>query len=218
MEDQTAIVEKVTKLVMEQLQKLKEDPYGVPVGISARHIHLERKHVDLLFGEGYRLTPKKMLSQPGQFACEETVEVVGPKGKSLKLRVLGPERKQTQVEVAFSDCRGLGVEPPVRTSGDLEGTPGILIRGPKGEVETTSGVIIADRHIHMTPADAKWYGVENGQRVKVRVDGCKGGVMDNVVIRVSDTGYLDFHIDTDDANAFLLTQGQQVQIIKGEGT
>lgn len=214
MDEYAALVNKVTKLVMEQIRELTEHPDHVPVGISARHIHLERAHVEQLFGQGYRLTPMKDISQPGQYACEETVEVIGPKEKPLKMRVLGPERKDTQIEVSLSDSRILGMIPPVRSSGDIVGTPGIRIRGPKGEIEVPQGVIIADRHIHMTPEDARWYGVTNGQRVRVLIDGQRGGVMDHVIIRVAPTCSLDFHIDTDDANAFQLRQGQMVQILK----
>ena len=214
MDDYSALVEKVTKLVMEQIQILKDTPYYVPVGISARHIHLERQHLDQLFGPGYQLTPMKELSQPGQYASEETVEIIGPKGKPVKMRVLGPERAKTQVEVSLSDSRQLGIIPPVRTSGDINGTPGIKVRGPKGEIEITEGVIIPDRHIHMTPEDARWYGVKNGQRVKIRLSGAKGGIMEHVVLRVGTEYRLDFHIDTDDANAFQLFQGQLVEIIK----
>lgn len=214
MDQYEAIVEKVTKLVMQQLKQLEQNPYLIPVGISARHIHLERKHVEQLFGAGYHLTPIKALSQPGQYASEETVEVIGTKGKPVKLRILGPERPKTQIEVSLSDSRSLGIIPPVRTSGDILGTPGIKIRGPKGEIEVSEGVIIADRHVHMTPEDARWYGVRNGQRVKVLIEGEKGGIMDNVTVRVASTCSLDFHIDTDDANAFQLRQGQMVQILK----
>ncbi len=210
-EDRT-VVEKVTQLVISQFKQLQDDPYLVPVGISARHIHLTRENVDALFGAGHVLTPIKKLSQPGQFACEETVEVYGPAGKPLKLRVLGPERKRTQVEVSLSDSRVLGLVPPVRTSGDTDGTPGVKIKGPKGEIQSPDGVIIADRHIHMTPEDAAWFGLKDGDRVTVEIGGEKGGTMDNVVIRVTRTSKLDFHIDTDDANAFLLKQGQFVRV------
>lgn len=206
--------ENIERLIREELLRLAEEPYAVPVGVSARHIHLQRDHIDALFGEGYQLTPKKSLSQPGQYASEETVEVMGPTGKPVKMRVLGPERKATQVEVSLSDSRSLGFVPPVRTSGDVSGTPGIRIRGPKREIEIREGVIIPDRHIHMTPEDARWYGVKNGERVSVLIPGGKGGILSNVVIRVSETARLDFHIDTDDANAFQMFQGQWVSIIK----
>lgn len=214
MEEFTALVNKITTLVMEELEQLEAHPFQVPVGISARHIHLERKHVEWLFGTGYRLTPIKAVSQPGQYACKETVEVIGPKGQPVRLRILGPERTNTQIEVSLSDSRILGMIPPVRSSGDVLGTPGIRIRGPKREIEVERGVIIADRHIHMTPEDARWFGVKDGQRVRVSIKGQRGGIMDNVMIRASSACSLDFHIDTDDANAFQLRQGQMVGILK----
>lgn len=214
MDEFTALAEKVTSLVMGKIQELTQNPMQIPVGISARHIHLCKNDVEKLFGEGYRLTPMKYLSQPGQFACEEMVEVIGSTGKVIRLRVLGPERTDTQVELSLSDSRGMGIIPPVRTSGDIAGTPGIKLRGPKGETEIREGVMIADRHIHMLPEDADWFGVKNGERVDVVVDGAKGGIMSNVIIRVTTSSRLDFHVDTDDGNAFQLRQGQLVTIRK----
>jgi len=212
-------VELVTRLVVENLEALMHENIGiqenkVPVGISARHVHLEKQHLDILFGKDYQLTFFKPLSQPGQFAAEETVEIIGPKSSIPSVRILGPLRNQTQVELAMTDARKLGLKPPVRTSGELRGTPGVTIRGPKGEVTILEGVIIADRHIHMTPDDARRYGVKDGQKVKVLVDGEKGGILHNVTIRVSEKYALDFHIDTDDASAFLITQGQVVTIVR----
>lgn len=206
--------EQLIQLVTEAVKKEIAGTYEVPVGISVRHIHLERKHVELLFGPGYQLTEKKKLSQPGQYACEETLDIRGPKGTIKQVRVLGPERKQSQVEVSYSDARVLGIQPPVRASGDLEGTPGILLSGPYGETELEAGVIIADRHIHMTPADAARFDVTDGQMVQIVVGGEKGGTMNQVRIRVSGSYALDFHIDTDDGNAFLLMQGQAVTVKK----
>ena len=214
MENREELIQKVTALVVENWKRLSTQPYQVPVGISARHVHLSREHVEMLFGTGYQLTPIKALSQPGQFACEEQVAVCGPAGTLPRVRILGPERKQSQVEMAFSDCRILGIQPAVRTSGDLKGTPGIILKGPKGEVLLREGVIIADRHIHMTPEDALWFGVSDQERVRVAVDGPKGGVLDQVLIRVTRESRLDFHLDTDDANAFQLKQGQWVTIRK----
>lgn len=212
-------VEKVTRLVIDNLEALMLEEINipedkVPVGISARHVHLERQHLDILFGKDYQLTFLKALSQPGQFAAQETVEIIGPKGTLPSVRILGPERKQTQVEVAMTEARKLGIKPLVRTSGELSGTPGITIRGPKGELTIQEGVIIADRHIHMTPEDARRYYVKDGQKVKVLIDGEKGGIMHNVTIRVSDKYALDCHIDTDDASAFLISQGQIVTIVR----
>lgn len=216
MDNREELIQKITEMVLEHWNRLSTDPYQVPVGISARHVHLSRDHVEILFGAGYQLTPEKSLSQPGQFACKEQVEVWGPKGAIKKVRILGPERKQSQVEMASSDCRILGTQPPVRTSGDLKETPGILLKGPVGEVSLKEGVIIADRHIHMTPEEARWFGVSDGDRVNVVVSGEKEGVLGRVLIRITSESRLDLHVDTDDANAFLLRQGQWVTIRKDD--
>ena len=159
---------------------------GVPVGISNRHIHLSQTDLDQLFGAGYQLTPMKELSQPGQFACKETVTICGPKGAIEKVRVLGPVRKETQIEIV---------------AGDLAGTPGITVVGPRGSVQTAQGLIVAQRHIHMAPADAQAYGVQDGQIVKIRVGGLRGGLYDNVAIRVTTSSKLECHLDTEEANA-----------------
>ena len=173
----------------------------VIVETSARHIHLAKEHVDILFGAGHALTNKKDLSQPGQFACEEKVTLVGPKG-TLKVSVLGPERKATQVELSYTDARTLGLAGvPVRESGDTAGSPGIKLVGPEGEVTIDEGVIIAKRHIHMTPADAEAYGLADKQIVKVRVESGRTTIFDDVVVRVNPTFALAMHIDTDECNA-----------------
>lgn len=210
--------DKIAKMVWETLESLLRDPYLVPVGISARHVHLEERHIAVLFGEHYKLAEYKPLSQPGQFAAEETVEVIGPKGSFSKVRILGPARAKTQVELASSDGRILGVKPPVRSSGELAGTPGILLRGPRGEVVLSQGVITADRHIHMSLEDARWFRVEDGDKVKVLAEGAKGGVFHQVTIRVGREYRLDFHVDTDDANAFSLQQGQLVRVLQFSDT
>ena len=174
---------------------------GVPVGISNRHIHLSQADLDQLFGAGYQLTPMKELSQPGQFACKETVTICGPKGAIEKVRVLGPVRKETQIEIVAGDCFKLGVKAPAKLSGDLAGTPGINVVGPRGSVQTAQGLIVAQRHIHMAPADAQAYGVQDGQIVKIRVSGLRGGIYDNVAIRVTTSSKLECHLDTEEANA-----------------
>lgn len=174
---------------------------GVPVGISNRHIHLSQADLDQLFGAGYQLTPMKELSQPGQFACKETVTICGPKGAIEKVRVLGPVRKETQIEIVAGDCFKLGVKAPAKLSGDLGGTPGITVVGPRGSVQTAQGLIVAQRHIHMAPADAQAYGVQDGQIVKIRVSGLRGGIYDNVAIRVTTSSKLECHLDTEEANA-----------------
>lgn len=171
------------------------------VETSARHVHLTNEHIAILFGEGHTLTHKKDLSQPGQFACEEKVEVVGTKS-SLKMSVLGPTRPENQVELSFTDARTLGVTAPVRESGDVAGTPGILLKGPAGELQIEKGVIIAKRHIHFTPEDAAALGVSDKEIVKVKIEGTgRATVFDDVVIRVKDTFATAMHIDTDECNA-----------------
>lgn len=174
----------------------------VLVETSARHIHLTPEHIEILFGAGHTLTNKKDLSQPGQFACEERVTLVGPKKSIERVSILGPARPETQVELSFTDARTLGIEAPVRESGDIKGSAGCKIVGPCGEIDITEGVIIAKRHIHMTPADAEAFGVADKQIVKVAInsDGRKT-VYDDVVVRVKDTFALAMHIDTDEANA-----------------
>ena len=170
------------------------------VETSARHVHLSAEAVEALFGAGHTLTKKKDLSQPGQFACEERVEVVGPKG-SLKMSVLGPTRPASQVEVSFSDARTLGITAPVRESGDIAGTPGCTIKVGDNVVEIAEGVIVAKRHIHMTPADAAEIGVADKQIVKVKLDTARPLIFDDVVVRVSEKFALAMHIDTDECNA-----------------
>ncbi|HOJ92443.1 MAG TPA: phosphate propanoyltransferase [Dictyoglomaceae bacterium] len=185
----------------------------VPVGVSARHLHLSQEDLERLFGEGAQLNIYKPLSQPGQFAAAEEVEAIGPKGRALKLRVLGPIRKVTQVEISLTDAINLGVQPPVRESGDIEGTPGIRIRGPLGEIEIPEGVIIARRHIH-TPKDmAEELGLTDKQIVKVRVEGIRAVTFENVLIRVSDKFVWEFHVDTDEANAALVKTGDMATVI-----
>ena len=174
----------------------------VLVETSARHIHLTEEAVKVLYGEGAELVVKKMLSQPGQFACaNEKITLVGPKGQ-LTVSVLGPTRKANQVELSFTDARALGLAGvPVRESGDVAGTPGLKMVGPAGEVDIEEGVIIAKRHIHMTPEDAKAFGVEDKQVVKVKINSARTTVFDDVVCRVHPTYSLAMHIDTDECTA-----------------
>ena len=172
----------------------------VLVETSARHVHLSREAIDTLFGKDYTLTNKKDLSQPGQFACEEKVEVIGPKG-SLKMSILGPARPASQVEISLSDARTLGVKAPVRESGDIAGTPGCTIKVGENVVEISEGVIVAKRHIHMTAADAAEIGVSDKEIVKVKLDTARPLIYDDVVVRVSDKFALAMHIDTDECNA-----------------
>ncbi|MBO5089747.1 MAG: phosphate propanoyltransferase [Clostridia bacterium] len=185
----------------------------VLVEISARHVHVSQKDLEILFGEGYQLTPKKDLSQPGQFACEEKVTIVGAKA-SLKASILGPVRPDTQVELSLTDARAIGVTAPIRESGDVAGSGACKIVGPKGEVELAQGVIAAKRHIHMTPADAEKYGIIDKQIVSVKVDTSgRSLVFGDVVARVSPSYALAMHIDTDEANAALVGCGQMGEIL-----
>ena len=170
------------------------------VETSARHVHLTTATIETLFGAGHTLTNKKDLSQPGQFACEEKVEVIGPKG-SLKMSILGPARPASQVEISLSDARTLGVKAPVRESGDIANTPGCTIKVGDNVVEIAEGVIVAKRHIHMTPADAAELGVSDKEIVKVKLDTSRPLIFDDVVVRVSDKFALAMHVDTDECNA-----------------
>ncbi|MCQ6557836.1 phosphate propanoyltransferase [Paenibacillus mendelii] len=185
----------------------------VPVGVSARHIHLSTAHVEILFGKGAELTEMKPLSQPGQFAANETVEVIGPKGNFPKVRILGPVRKETQLEVSRTDAFSLGINPPVRESGHIAGSAGITIKGPAGELQIEEGVIVAARHIHFHTSDAERWGIADKQRLSVRLQGERGLVLENVVARVSPSYALDMHIDTDEANAAGAKTGDSAEII-----
>ncbi|AIF51895.1 phosphate propanoyltransferase [Pelosinus sp. UFO1] len=186
----------------------------VPVGISARHIHVSQADLDVLYGEGYQLTVKKDLSQLGQFAANETVDLVTEKSSFKNVRILGPVRNQTQVEIALTDALKLKISIPVRDSGDTKGSAGITVVGPKGTVEIKEGVIAAGRHIHMNTTDAEKFGVKDKDIVKVRCDGERGLVFENVLIRVHESFCLEMHIDTDEANAAMCKNGGNVEIIK----
>ena len=155
----------------------------LPIALSNKHIHLSKSDLENLFGEGYELTVLKDLSQPGQYACEEKVDLVGPKGTIKGVRVLGPVRPDTQVEVSLADCFTLGVKAPIKESGDIEGTPGVKLVGPKGEVELAQGVIVASRHIHMSLEDANNFGVKDKDIVKVKTFGQRALVFENVLVR-----------------------------------
>jgi len=189
-------------------------PLDVPVGISGRHIHLSRDDMEALFGPGYELSVLRELSQPGEFAARETVTIVGPKGVLESIRVLGPVRDYTQVEVSMSDGFRLGAKPPVRESGDLEGTPGIAVIGPAGAINLSRGLILALRHIHMATAQAEVFNLCNDQIVQVYVPGIRGMILNNVVVRTKPDSRLELHLDTDEANAALLSSGDTVKILR----
>lgn len=185
----------------------------IPVGVSGRHVHLSREHLDVLFGPGYELTKMKDLSQPGQYASEETVDIITTKGAFTRVRILGPVRKETQIELALSDSVKLGITPPIRDSGNVAGSPGVVLVGPNGTLTLEQGAIIALRHIHMTNADAERFGVKDRDIVKVECLGERSMTMGQVLVRVNDQYALEMHVDTDEGNAACLKTGQKVRIV-----
>lgn len=186
----------------------------IPIGVSGRHVHVSRQDLDTLYGAGYQLQNMKDLSQPGQFACHETVDIVTAKGTFKNVRILGPERQKSQIEISLTDAIKLGIKPPVRDSGDHSGSPGVTLVGPKGSVELSSGVIAACRHIHMTPADAATLGLTDKQIVTVRTGGERALIFDQVLVRVDPSYALEMHIDTDEGNAAMLKTGDTVEIVQ----
>ncbi len=207
-------VEKITRLVLGAIDAVEEGGYSVPVGVSARHVHLTQEHVETLFGKGHELTKKKTL-MGGQFAAEECVTIVGLKLRAIEsVRVLGPVRKASQVEISATDAIKLGINAPIRESGNVAGSAPIAIVGPKGAVYLNEGCIIAKRHIHMSPQDATSAGVSDGETVSVKADNERATVFNNVQIRVDPSFTLEMHIDTDEANAAKITSGNTVTILR----
>ncbi len=188
--------------------------YNVEIGISNKHLHLSQEHLEILFGAGAQLTPKKDLVQPGQFAAEETVDIVGPKKTLSRVRVLGPVRKETQVELALTDARSIGITAPVRESGKLDGTPGCKLVGPCGEVELDHGVIAALRHVHLNDEQAAEAGVKDGDVVSIKIGGERGLVFDNVLVRAGEKHFREVHLDTDEGNAAGCGNNTVCEIIK----
>ncbi|WP_315115019.1 phosphate propanoyltransferase [Clostridium intestinale] len=205
-------VKMITQIVVDKMKDIES--YKIPIGVSNRHIHVSQKDLDKLFGEGYNLTKKGELKQPGQFAANETVTIRGPKGEFENVRILGPVREESQVEISITDSFRLGVRPPIKESGQLENTPGLEIIGPKGTVEIPQGTIIALRHIHMTPEQAVKIGVKDKDVVEVETFGDRQGVLGNVLIRVSDKYSLEMHVDVDEANACSLKNNDFVILRK----
>ena len=209
-------IELITKMVIDAINQSEEKGNGfmVPIGVSARHVHLTQEHVETLFGPGYQLTKKKDL-MGGQFASNETVTIIGLKLRAIEnVRVLGPVRSATQVEVSATDAIKLGMNVPVRMSGDIAGSAPIAIVGPKGAIYLKEGCIVAMRHIHMSPKDAQAAGVKNGDIVSVKADNERGTIFNHVAIRVDDSFTLEMHIDTDEANAAGIKHGDTVRMFK----
>lgn len=210
-----AIAESICKIIKEQQGTAVGTDNQVPVGISNRHIHLSHEHVEILFGAGYQLQPMKELSQPGQYACKECLTIVGPSLRPIeKVRVLGPERKASQVEISKTDSYILKVKPPVRESGNIAGSAPITIIGPKGIVTLKEGCIIANRHIHMSEQEGKNFGIADGDYVTVDANGTRRTRFYDVQVRVHKDFRLEMHLDTDDANAAGLASGATVTIVK----
>lgn len=185
----------------------------VSIGVSNRHVHLKKEDLEILFGVGYELEFYKPLKQPGQFASCDKVTIKTDKSEISNVRILGPVRNYTQVEISKTDAFKLGINPPVRTSGDLKGSAGITIVGPKGTLKLNEGCIIADRHIHITPSQVKEFGLDK-EEVSVKINGIKGGILEKVHLKIDENSYFELHLDTDDANAHLISDGDIVKIIK----
>lgn len=221
--DRAVVEQLVRKLLLEKVggstTVARDDkPNPLVVNISARHVHLTEEHVEILYGKGHTLTPMKDLYQDGYYAAEETLAIVGPRRKMLpSVRVLGPCRPDSQVELAFTDGISLGIDLPVRISGDVQGTPGCVLVGPNGAVTLQQGVIRAMRHVHMGPADLAYYDVKNGDKVNLRVEsaGCNT-VLEDLVVRAGDNIKLEVHLDTDEGNAVNLDRATNVELIKPE--
>lgn len=207
-------MDKLDILLEKILEVVEENKKTVPVGISNRHIHLSKNDIEVLFGQGYELTKLKDLSQKGQFAAKELVTLCGPKSVIEKVRILGPARKETQVEISQGDSLKLGVKAQVKMSGDLKNTPGITLVGPKGTVVLSQGVIVSQRHIHMNEEDAKRFNVIDGEIVSIEVEGDRGGQYQNTCIRVDKTFQLECHLDIEEANAMGINSKTKIKIIK----
>lgn len=214
--DQTDLLKLIKETVVDVLanEETTETNLYIPIGVSNRHVHLSTEAVERLFGKGYQLTKYKELSQPGQFAAEETVTVIGEKGKLKNVRVLGPARDMTQLEISLSDGFGVGLRPPIRLSGNIEGTPSFTLQGPKGQMKINQGLICAARHIHMHPTDAVMFNVKDGEKVDVFVPGERGVTFHDTLIRISESFRLEMHIDFDEANAANIKNGQKALLLK----
>lgn len=216
--DQEHLIAFITEQVIRHITKVpgtvtgRRESVKIPLGISNRHVHISATDLETLYGKGAELKRLRDLSQPGQFVSEQTVTLVGPKGVIEKVRVLGPLRKKTQVEISVSDCFRLGIKAPIRDSGDLAGSAPITLVGPVGSVTIQEGCIIAARHIHMSPQDAEKFGVINGNRVNIKSSGPRGIVFTEVLVRVNESYLLEMHLDVDEANAASLANGDLLEV------
>jgi len=209
------VIRSMAQLLAEQIQRqpaFRGETLRVPVGVSVQHVHLSQEHVEALFGPGYQLTPIREL-QPGQYSAKECVTIAGPRGVMQNVRVLGPPRGQTQVEISRSSAYILGLDPPVRDSGNLAGTPGVVLIGPRQAINLDEGVLLSWRHIHMPLDIANLWGLKDRELVRVRTEGERRVIFDRVLIRVNPLYKLEMHIDTDEANAAGLRNSDYVQLI-----
>jgi len=216
--DRAAVEQIVREIVYSRFAPPGRDGYRpkLVVNISARHMHMCPEHVEILFGRGATLTPMRPLYQDGEFAAEQTVTIIGPRHRMIKnLRILGPERKASQIELRVTDAIALGIDCPVRASGNIEGTPGCIVMGPKGHIDLRQGVIRAERHVHMSDRDAAYYGVKNGDRIRLRVHGNCATTFEDLLVRVNPAWKLEVHLDTDEGNACNLTKAQKVELTAG---
>ncbi|MBN8201134.1 phosphate propanoyltransferase [Bacillus sp. NTK034] len=209
-------IQSIVEEIVSRLKGSSGKDHSIPMAVSARHCHLSQRDLEILFGTGYQLTKKADLSQPGQFAANETITIAGPRGSLEKVRILGPARNMTQVEVSRTDSIKLGLKPPLRESGNIEGSSPVTLIGPKGSLYKKEGLIIAKAHIHMAPEDAEAFGVENGEYVTVEAEGERPISIGNVLIRISPRYRLEMHIDTDEANAGLIAGKTAGRLIRQE--
>jgi putative phosphotransacetylase len=208
-------VEQIVRQIVVARMGGRPEPPPLRVDASARHLHVSRQDLDILFGPGYELKVHRPLFQEGFFAAQETVTIIGPRSRLISnLRILGPLRKQTQVELAFTDAISLGLDLPVRLSGDIAGTPGALLMGPRGSLQLKEGVIRAAIHVHMNPAEAAYYGVRQGDAMKLRVGGAAGLTFERVIARIDPGSRLNVHMDTDEANACGLHLAKDIELMK----
>ena len=210
--DKQCVARIVSLRVVEEIYKETNKRF-IPAAASNRLMHLAREEIDRLFGAGYKLNEFKPLSQPGQYAAKETVDIAGPKGTIKGVRVLGPERKETQVEIFYADSYKLGIKPVIKMSGDIFGTPGAKLIGPNGEAELTSGVIVAARHLHISNEQSNWFGLKNGDIISVRKDGARALVLENIPVRCGEGHSLELHLDIEEANAGVIKNGDLLELV-----